>query len=245
MTWGVQNSQDEGFEQMDYALSAGVNFWDTAELYAVPPTADTYGKTEEIIGNWFKKTGKRKEVILATKVAGPGPFWIRQGKGIDKKNIIEAVNASLKRLQTDYIDLYQLHWPNRDNYHFQQNWNFNPQFSPKQVEENFIEVLQTLDQLIKDGKIRHIGLSNETEWGVMKYLQLCKEHDLPRIQSNQNEYSLLCRHFEPGFAEIAVAEKCGLLAWSPLATGLLTGKYMDGARPVSYTHLTLPTTPYV
>ena len=231
MTWGVQNSQEEGFEQMDYALNQGVNFWDTAELYAVPPSADTYGKTEEIIGNWFKKTGKRNEVILATKVAGPGPFWIRQGKGIDKQNIIEAVNESLKRLQTDYIDLYQLHWPNRDNYHFQQNWNFNPQFSPEQVEENFVEVLQTLDQLIKDGKIRHIGLSNETEWGVMKYLQLSKKHNLPRIQSNQNEYSLLCRHFEPGFAEIAIAEKCGLLAWSPLATGLLTGKYMDGARP--------------
>lgn len=231
MTWGVQNTEAEGHEQMNYALDKGVNFWDTAEMYAVPPSAETYGKTEEIIGTWFKKNNKRKDVILATKVAGPGFPWIRSGSPMSKATIKEAVEGSLKRLQTDYIDLYQLHWPNRPNYHFQQNWKFNPKFEAEKMEENHLEILHALQEIVNEGKVRHIGVSDESEWGTMKYLELSKRHNLPRMQSVQNEYSLMCRLFEPGFAEIAVAEKCGLLAWSPLATGLLTGKYLDGARP--------------
>jgi aryl-alcohol dehydrogenase-like predicted oxidoreductase len=232
MTWGRQNTEAEGHEQMDYALDQGVNFWDTAEMYAIPPTAETYGKTEEIIGTWFAKTGRREEVVLATKIAGPGLGWVRGGQNkIDRKNILEAVESSLKRLQTDYIDLYQLHWPNRGSYHFSQQWSYNPKFDAAAVEENFVEVLETFDECIKAGKIRHIGLSDETEWGTMKYLELAEKHNLPRMQSVQNEYSLTCRLFEPGFGEIAMAEDCRLLAWSPLATGMLSGKYIDGARP--------------
>ncbi len=233
MTWGRQNTEADGHAQMDYALDHGVNFWDTAEMYAVPPNADTYGKTEEIIGSWFAahKT-KRADVILASKIAGPGMNWIRDGHNkIDRKNILAAVESSLKRLQTDYIDLYQLHWPNRGSYHFSQYWNYDPNFNAPRIEDNFIEVLQTLDECIKAGKIRHIGLSDESEWGMMKYLQLSEKHDLPRMASIQNEYSLLCRVFEPGFVEIAKAEDCGLLAWSPLATGMISGKYLNGARP--------------
>ena len=232
MTWGNQNIESEGHEQMDYALDQGINFWDTAEMYAVPPSAETYGKTEEIIGNWFASRGKREDVILASKIAGPGLGWVREGKAvIDRVNILEAVENSLKRLQTDYIDLYQLHWPNRGSYHFQQHWTYNPKFSADAVEDNFIEVLETMDELIKAGKIRHIGLSNETAWGTMKWLQLSEKHNLPRMASIQNEYSLLCRLFEQDLQEIALVEECGLLAWSPLARGILSGKYIDGARP--------------
>ncbi|MBX2834305.1 MAG: aldo/keto reductase [Micavibrio sp.] len=232
MTWGRQNSEAEGHEQMDYALEKGVNFWDTAEMYAVPPSVETYGKTEEIIGTWFAKTGRRKDVVLASKVAGPGVGWIRGGDyKIDRKNIIAALDASLKRLQTDYIDLYQLHWPNRGSYHFQQYWNYNPSFDEKQVETNFVEVLETLDECVKEGKIKAVGLSNESAWGTMKYLELAKKHNLPRMASIQNEYSLLSRTFESDLHEIAMAEDVGLLAWSPLATGMLSGKYLDGKRP--------------
>ncbi|MGB0720688.1 MAG: aldo/keto reductase [Bdellovibrionales bacterium] len=233
MTWGKQNTEAEGHAQMDYALDQGVNFWDTAELYAIPPTRETYGKTESIIGTWFAKNpARRGDVVLASKIAGPGPSYIR-GKTtkIDRENIIAAVDASLKRLQSDYIDLYQLHWPNRGSYHFGQQWRFDPQFDAAAVEANFVEVLEALNDQIKAGKIRHIGLSDENEWGAMKYLALAEKLGLPRMQSIQNEYSLLCRLFEPGFAEIAVAEDCGLLAWSPLATGMISGKYLDGARP--------------
>lgn len=232
MTWGRQNSQSDGHAQMDYALDQGVNFWDTAEMYAVPPNPDTYGKTESIIGTWFAKTGKRDRVVLATKIAGVGMPWIRNGQNkIDRTNILEAVEASLKRLQTDYIDLYQLHWPNRGSTAFQQYWNFAPNFNKERIEENFIEVLETFDTLIKAGKIRHIGLSNETSWGTMQWLNLSQKHNLPRMASIQNEYSLLSRHFDHDLQEVAMAEKCGLLAWSPLATGMLSGKYLDGARP--------------
>lgn len=232
MTWGEQNTQEDAFEQMNYALDHGVNFWDTAEMYAVPPRRETYGKTEEFIGNWFAQTGRRDDVVLASKIAGPGVGWIRGGNyKIDRKNILEALDGSLRRLQTDHIDLYQLHWANRGSYHFQQHWRYDPKFSREQVEENFIKVLETLDECIKAGKIRHIGLSDETAWGTMKYLELSRAHSLPRMQSIQNEYSLLCRLFEPDFAETAIAEKCGLLAWSPLATGMISGKYLDGARP--------------
>ncbi len=243
MTWGNQNTEDEGHEQMDYALDQGINFFDTAEMYAVPPSAETYGKTEEIIGTWFAARGTRDNVILASKIAGPGLGWVRDGKAhIDRKNILEAVEGSLKRLQTDYIDLYQLHWPNRGSYHFQQHWGFDPKFDPKTEEANFIEVLETMETLIKDGKIRHIGLSNETAWGMSKWLRVSEEKSLPRMASIQNEYSLLCRLFETDLQEIALAEDCGLLAWSPLSRGILSGKYIDGARP-QRTRISMETRP--
>lgn len=232
MTWGRQNTEEEGHQQMDYALERGVNFWDTAEMYSVPPSAETYGRTEEIIGTWFQKSGKRDQVILASKIAGPALPWIRGGQSrIDRTNIMQAVEASLKRLQSDYIDVYQLHWPNRGSYHFQQNWGYAPSFDKQAVQDNFVEVLETLDELIKAGKVRHIGLSNETAWGVMQWLGLSEQHRLPRMVSIQNEYSLLCRHFDTDLQEIVMAEKIGLLAWSPLATGMLSGKYLGGARP--------------
>ncbi|MCP3851909.1 MAG: aldo/keto reductase [Gammaproteobacteria bacterium] len=232
MTWGLQNTQAEGFKQMDYALDQGINFFDTAEMYAIPPSEETYGTTESIIGHWFAKHSNRDKVILATKIAGPGLDWIRNGNNlIDKKNIILAVEESLKRLQTDYIDLYQLHWPNRGSYHFGQIWEFSPEFDAQAEEANFIEALETLQALIKAGKIRHIGLSNETAWGMSKWLQLSDKHSLPRMASIQNEYSLLCRHFEPDLSEISLSEDCGLLAWSPLTRGLISGKYLQGARP--------------
>ncbi len=232
MTWGFQNTQAQGFEQMDYALAHGINFFDTAEMYAIPPSAETFGTTESIIGNWFASQKNRDKVILASKITGPGLSWVRDGKNyIDRKNILLAVEGSLKRLQTDYIDLYQLHWPNRGSYHFGQIWDYAPAFDAQAEEENFLEVLHTMQELITAGKIRHIGLSNETAWGMMKWLQLSEQNSLPRMASIQNEYSLLCRHFEPDLGEIAIHEDCGLLAWSPLCRGMLSGKYLNGARP--------------
>lgn len=232
MTWGNQNSEAEGHQQMDYAVSRGINFFDTAEMYAVPPSAETYGRTEEIIGTWFAARKNRDKIVLTTKIVGPGTAWVRGGKSrIDRDNITKAVETSLKRLQTDYIDLYQLHWPNRGSYHFSQQWDYAPDFDLKEERENFIEVLQTFDDLISAGKIRHIGLSNETAWGTMQYLRLSEEKGLPRMASIQNEYSLTCRLFEPDLQEIALHEDIGLLAWSPLAGGMLSGKYLDGARP--------------
>src|SRR5690606_25027807 len=242
MTWGFQNTQEEGVEQMDYALERGINFFDTAEMYDIPPTAKTYGTTETIIGNWFKARVTRAKYILATKPAVPGLAWIRNGSAINKTTLVQAVEGSLARLQTDYIDLYQLHWPNRGSYHFGRTWNFTPSFDARAEEENFLEVLQTLQGLIQAGKIRHIGLSNETAWGTSKWLQLAKEHGLPRMQSIQNEYSLLCRHFEPDLSELAHSENIGLLAWSPLTRGILSGKYLNGARPAG-ARLTLETRP--
>lgn len=232
MTWGFQNTQEQGFEQMDYALEQGINFFDTAEMYAIPPTEKTFGTTESIIGNWFASRQNREKVILASKITGPGLPWIREGKSfIDRKNIMQAVEGSLKRLQTDYIDLYQLHWPNRGSYHFGQVWDFSPAFDVQAEEENFLEVLQVMQDLIQAGKIRHIGLSNETAWGLSKWLQIAQQNNMPRMASIQNEYSLLCRHFEPDLSEIALHEDCGLLAWSPLCRGLLSGKYLNGALP--------------
>ena len=232
MTWGRQNTQAEGFQQMDYAFEQGINFFDTAEMYAIPPTAETYGSTETIIGNWFARNKNRQQVILASKIAGPGLPWIRDGHSvIDKNNIMTAVDSSLRRLQTDYIDLYQLHWPNRGSYHFGEIWQYAPQANKQALEENFIEVLETLNELIIAGKIRHIGLSNETAWATSKYLELSEKHSLPRIVSMQNEYSLLCRHFEPDLSEIALQEDCGLLAWSPLTRGMISGKYLNRAVP--------------
>jgi len=243
MTWGSQNTQEQAFQQMDYALEQGITLFDTAEMYAVPPTAQTCGKTETIIGNWFAARGTRQQVVLASKVTGPGIDWIRDGKArIDRQNIEAAVNDSLRRLQTDYIDLYQLHWPNRGSYHFGKVWDFAPKFDAQAEVDNFLEVLQTMQALIQQGKIRHIGLSNETAWGLTKWLQLAEQSDLPRMVSIQNEYSLLCRHFEPDLSEIAVTEDCGLLAWSPLCRGMLSGKYLGGARPAG-ARITIETRP--
>jgi aryl-alcohol dehydrogenase-like predicted oxidoreductase len=232
MTWGNQNTEAEGHEQMDYAIAQGINFFDTAEMYAVPPSPQTFGKTEEIIGTWFKARKNRDKIILASKIAGPGLSWIRGGNFlIDRKNILEALEGSLQRLQTDYIDLYQLHWPNREDYHWGKSWDFTVTDDAKQEKENFLEVLQTLDECIKAGKIRHIGLSNESAWGTMQYLKIAEENNLPRMASIQNEFSLLCRIFEPDLNEIAMFEDIGLLAWSPLAGGMISGKYLGGARP--------------
>ncbi len=228
MTWGEQNTQDEGFEQMDYSLDNGINFFDTAELYAVPPKEETYGDTEEIIGNWFQKTKKRDKIILATKVAGPARNYLRGGQNsFVGKNLDDAIEASLKRLKTDYIDLYQLHWPERNvnsfgklGYEHKENkWN------------NFEEVLDNLNKHIKNGKIRYVGLSNETPWGAMNYLKLSKDKDLPRMMSIQNPYSLLNRSYEVGLAEVSIREQIGCLAYSPLASGYLSGKYRNGALP--------------
>lgn len=233
MTWGGQNSEAEAHEQMDYAISHGINFFDTAEMYAFPASAESCGKTEEIIGSWFNSRKNRDKIILATKIAGPGLAWIRGGNyKIDRDNILQAVEGSLKRLQTDYIDLYQLHWPNRGSYHFGRLWDYNPAHNDKDnVLSDFHETLQTLDELIKAGKIRHVGLSNESAWGTMEYLRLAKEHNLPHMVSIQNEYSLLNRMFEPDLAEISLMENIGLLAWSPLAAGALSGKYLDNNMP--------------
>ena len=229
MTWGEQNTQEEGFEQMDYALNQGVNFWDTAELYAVPPKKETFGHTEIIIGNWFKKTKKRKEVILATKVAGPSREYLRDGGynyGIEK--MTEAINDSLKRLQTDYIDLYQLHWPERNTNMFGK---LGYEHKDKGDWNKFEDVLGNLQKFVKDGKIREVGLSNETPWGVSKYLELAKEKNLPRMMSVQNPYSLLNRTYEIGLAEVSIREQIGLLAYSPLASGYLSGKYRNKKYP--------------
>jgi aryl-alcohol dehydrogenase-like predicted oxidoreductase len=229
MTWGEQNTQEEGFEQMDYALDEGVNFWDTAELYAIPPKKNTYGKTEEVIGNWFQKSKKRAKVILATKVSGPGLSWIRGGGNqFDDKNLNEAVNESLKRLKTDYIDLYQLHWPERKSNFFGK---LGYEHEDKNEWNKFEDILFSLNKIVKAGKIRHVGLSNETAWGLSKFLEISNSKGLPRMMSVQNPYSLLNRTYEVGLAEISIRERSGLLAYSPLAFGFLTGKYRNQELP--------------
>ena len=234
MTFGEQNSQHDGFEQLDYALERGVNFIDTAELYAVMPRKETYGKTEEIIGNWLKERNNRDKVILASKIASKsdGLEWIRGGSktlGFDKKNMNEAIDASLKRLKTDYIDLYQLHWPERKVPLFGQ---LDFEHDPNDNEWTSIEeVLFNLNELVRAGKVRYVGLSNETPWGVMKFLNTAKEKNLPRMMSIQNVYSLVNRVFDIANSEVSLAEQCGLLAYSPLAGGRLTGKYIGNNQP--------------
>ena len=231
MTFGEQNSQQEGFNQMDYALERGINFFDTAELYAVMPRKETYGKTEEIIGNWFQQKKNRSKVILASKIASKTEndlTWIRDGAeklGFDKKNMNAAIDASLQRLQTDYIDLYQLHWPERKVPKFGKlDFEYDPYDNEwTQIEE----VLDNLNNLIKSGKIRYVGLSNETPWGVMKFLHVAKEKNLPRMMSIQNVYSLVNRVFDIANSEVSIRENCGLLAYSPLAGGRLSGKYIN------------------
>ena len=231
MTWGRQNSEEQAHEQMDYALEQGVNFFDTAELYPIPPKKEFYALTEEYIGNWFKKTGNRDKVVLATKIAGPADFtkYIRT-TGFSKNSIISALEGSLKRLQTDYVDLYQLHWPERNtNFFGQRGFNADKE---EEWEDNIHQVLSTLAELIKAGKIRHVGLSNETPWGTMRYLEESKVHEhLPRMLTVQNPYSLLNRTYETGMSEVSVREKIGLLAYSPMAFGVLSGKYLDTVKP--------------
>ena len=230
MTWGEQNTEAEGHEQMDYALDQGVNFFDVAELYPVPATAKTYGETERIIGTWFKKTGNRDKVILASKIAGPGSYTAHiRSTGFSKKSIVEALEGSLKRLQTDYIDLYQLHWPERPANCFEVR--DYPYWEESEWQDNFAEILSTLETHIKAGKIRHVGLSNESAWGVMRYLEESKQKGLPRMITLQNSYSLLHRAYETNLSEISLRENIGLLVYSPLAFGVLTGKYLNGKMP--------------
>ena len=231
MTWGEQNSKADGFEQMDYAIDNGVNFWDTAEIYAIPMREETYGETENIIGEWFKKTKKRDKVILATKVSGPTSKEYIRGGGCsyDKKSMSEALEKSLKRMQTDYIDLYQLHWPERNTNFFGQQG-----YEHDSNEKNWIafeEILENLKKFVDEGKIRYLGLSNETAWGLAKCLELSKLKNLPKMMAVQNPYNLLNRTYEVGLAEISVREQSGLLAYSPLAFGYLTGKYRNNNMP--------------
>ncbi len=231
MTWGRQNSEEQGHEQMDYALEQGVNFFDTAELYPIPAKKELYAVTEEIIGNWFKKTGNRDKVVLASKIVGPGDYtkFIRTS-GFSKDSIITAVEGSLKRLRTDYIDLYQLHWPERNtNYFGQRGFNAG---EPDFWEDNIHQILETLRDLVKEGKIRQVGISNETPWGTMRFLEEAKVHqDLPRMVTIQNPYNLLNRLFEVGLSEISIREKIGLIPYSPLGFGVLSGKYLGGQKP--------------
>ena len=235
MTFGEQNTQEEGFEQMDYAIERGINFFDTAELYAVMPRKETYGKTEEIIGNWFKERKNRDKVILASKIASKSEDdleWIRNGSsslGFDRKNMDTAIDNSLKRLKTDYIDLYQLHWPERKVPKFGVlDFEYDPYDNQwTEVEE----VLYNLQRLVTAGKIRYVGLSNETPWGVMKFLQISEFKNLPRMMSIQNVYSLVNRVFDIANSEVSIRENCGLLAYSPLAGGRLSGKYIGGKNP--------------
>ena len=230
MTWGEQNTEEEGFQQMDYSLDNGINFFDTAELYSVPPRKETWGITEKIIGNWLKSRNCRDKVVLATKVTGrSGMKWFRNKETrLNKEQITNAVEGSLKRLKTDYIDLYQLHWPDRKA-------NFFGKLSYEhQEEDDFIELktqLEVLSDLVKSGKIRFIGLSNETSWGLMKFLSVSDQYNLPRVVSVQNPYSLLNRSYEVGMAEISIRENCGLLAYSPLGFGMLSGKYDNNSKP--------------
>ena len=227
MTWGNQNTEAEGHEQLDYALEQGVNFIDTAELYPVPATAETSGRTSTIIGNWLHKRNNRDKVILASKIAGPGDYTAHiRTNGFSKEGLNDAITKELKRLQTDYIDLYQLHWPERQTNTFGvRDYNHNPTDGWK---DNFNEVLHSLKEQIKAGKIRHIGMSNEKAWGAMRYIEESRTHDLPRMCTIQNAYSLINRVFEGDMAEVALRESIGLLTYSPMAFGVLSGKYIKG-----------------
>lgn len=234
MTWGEQNSEAEAHAQLDYAVSRGINLIDTAEMYPVPPTAETQGRTEQYIGTWLAKRGRRDDVVIATKAAGPQrqphqPRYLRGGEAKhDRKNLTQALHDSLARLQTDYVDLYQLHWPDRSTN------TFGRLGYPWIEHEETVAIEETLSVLadfVKAGKVRHIGVSNETPWGLSQFVKAAETQGLPRIVSIQNPYSLLNRTYEIGLSEFSHREEIGLLAYSPLAFGVLTGKYLDGARP--------------
>ncbi len=235
MTWGSQNNQYEANAQIEYALSQGVNYIDTAEMYAVPPTAETYGKTESIIGNWIaKNSARRSQLILATKITGNGLPYIRDGGDITGEAVIASVEASLWRLKSDYIDLYQLHWPNRTSPHFAKHHPGQITFTDvdtKAHRRQMLEILQALNECVNSGKIRHFGLSDDTPWGINEYIRLSEKHGLTRVTSIQNEFSLLHTKDWPYLIENCVHADVAYLPWSPLATGALTGKYIDGARP--------------
>ncbi|MHA7845563.1 NADP(H)-dependent aldo-keto reductase [Serratia sp. D1N4] len=231
MTFGEQNSEADAHAQLDYALAAGVNLIDTAEMYPVPPRPETQGLTEQYIGNWIKARGNRDKIVLASKIAGPvrgNDSSIRPQQALDRKNIRAALDASLKRLNTDYLDLYQVHWPQRPTNCFGK---LNYQYTDEKATVTLLETLEALTEQVRAGKIRYIGISNETPWGVMRYLQLAEKHELPRIVTIQNPYSLLNRSFEIGLAEISQHEGIELLAYSSLAFGTLSGKYLNGAKP--------------
>ena len=231
MTFGEQNSEADAHAQLDLAIRSGINFIDTAEMYPVPPRPETQGLTEQYIGSWLKQRGSRDKIILASKVSGPSrgnDASIRPNMALDRKNIREALDASLKRLNTDYLDLYQLHWPQRQTNYFGK---LGYQYSETTAQVTLLETLEALTEQVRAGKIRYIGVSNETAWGVMRYLQLAEKHELPRIISIQNPYSLLNRSFEVGLAEISQHEGVELLAYSSLAFGTLSGKYLNGAQP--------------
>jgi aryl-alcohol dehydrogenase-like predicted oxidoreductase len=227
MTFGQQNTESEGHAQMDYAVEKGVNFFDTAEMYSIPGKQETYGSTEKIIGSWFRKTGKREEIVLASKIAGPNPGfgYMREKLDFSPASIQYALDNSLQRLQTDYIDVYQLHWPERKTNFFGQR---GYKAQDDAWEDNIHEVLEALDGFVKAGKIKHIGVSNENPWGMMRFLEESKYHNLPRIKTIQNPYSLLNRLFENASAEVCLRENVGLLAYSPLAFGVLSGKFLTG-----------------
>ena len=234
MTFGESTSEKDGHEQMDLSIDAGINFFDTAEMYPTCPLRpETTGDTEIIIGNWIDKNrSKRSDIILATKISGIGYEAVRSGEGINKDSIKVAIEGSLQKLKTDYVDLYQLHWPNRGSYHFRQNWNYNPSNQDtKKANENILEVLESLSEIQKEGKIRYIGLSNETCWGTIQFLKYLKNFPNLKLVSTQNEYSLLCRLYDLDMAEMSHHENISLLAYSPLAGGFLTGKYLDGSVP--------------
>ena len=227
MTFGQQNTEAEGHAQMDFAIDHGVNFFDTAEMYSVPGRAETYGSTEKIIGSWLKKTGKREEIVLASKIAGPSPIfgYMRDKLDFSPASLQYALDHSLQRLQTDYLDLYQLHWPERKTNFFGQR---GYKVQDDDWQDNIHELLEVLDGFVKSGKIKHIGLSNENPWGMMRFLEESKHHNLPRIKTVQNPYSLLNRLFENASAEVCHRENVGLLAYSPMGFGVLSGKFLSG-----------------
>ena len=233
MTYGNQTPQEDAHRQIDMALDAGINFLDTAEMYPVNPVRkETVGGSEEVIGNWVATSGRRDQVVIATKVAGDNPGWVREGRGYDGKVIREAIDGSLRRLQTDVIDLYQMHWPMRGSYMFRQNWRYDPSKQNRQETlDHMMDVLEALGEAVKAGKIRAIGMSNESAWGMTKWIDVAEAAGLPRMASVQNEYSLLCRLYDTDMAEMAVNEDVTLLSFSPLACGILTGKYQNGAVP--------------
>lgn len=232
MTWGSQNNLSEAVEQIDCALEHGVNFIDTAEMYPTTPMSeDTLGATESIIGQWLGTSGRRNDVVIATKVTGNGSATSYHRDDITPQKIRTALDRSLKRLRTDRIDLYQLHWPNRGGYHFRQNWTFDPTRQSEQVRENIHDVLRELDAQVRSGKIIHVGLSNESCWGTSQYLSIAEQENLPRVVSIQNEYNLMNRLFDLDLAELSHHEQVGLLAFSPLGAGMLSGKYTDGIIP--------------